>query len=184
MPLFPALRFAVPVLAAAAGLLGGCSGSTSDSSTGSPKVATLQSADVAASPSTSVDDQRPLVRLDASDEEREDSIKLWAACVFKLGGPGYEDPRSLIWHRGEAKAEKIRVACQSKEPETYEQRQQRTDIAAFRDNQREWYKCAKEAGYKLTPPEEDGQFGLTEVGPNGDFGSAKMEDCRKEAFKE
>jgi hypothetical protein len=85
---------------------------------------------------------------------------------------------------GDAKAKKVEATCHPKEPETYEERQKRTDVSAFRDNQRQWFQCAKKAGYKLTTPDENGEFGITEVGPNGDFASPKMESCRKEAFRE
>jgi hypothetical protein len=59
----------------------------------------------------------------------------------------------------------------------------RTDISAYKDNQYEWYQCAKRAGYKVTAPDpETGQFGLAEVGENGDFGSPTMAACRRQAF--
>ena len=86
--------------------------------------------------------------------------------------------------KNDPEAAKIRAACLPLEPESYEQRQKRTDVAAFRDNQRQWHQCAKKAGYHLTEPDENGEFGLTEVGPDGDFGSAGIQDCRVAAFKD
>jgi hypothetical protein len=126
------------------------------------------------------------VPLDATDEERNRLTKVWTDCVTQTGGPGYEEPKMIFKYlsEGDKKALRVQAACASKMPETYEERQQRTDLATFRDNQRQWYRCAQKAGYKLTEPSEDGEFGITEVGPNGDFGSPKMENCRKEAFKD
>ena len=73
--------------------------------------------------------------------------------------------------------------CLPKQPESFEEHQLRTDVTAFQDNQREWYRCAQAAGYKLTAPDpETGQFGLTEIGPNGDADSEKMQACRRQAF--
>jgi hypothetical protein len=175
----------VVVALAVALSLGGCSGPAGESD--APPVATLQSGAPAAASSTPAgEDARPLVRLDATDEEREALTKVWMDCVRTEGGAGYEEPKLLFKYlfEGDAKAKKVEATCHPKEPETYEDRQRRTDVSAFRDNQRQWFKCAEKAGYKLTKPNEDGEFGITEVGPNGDFGSPKMENCRKEAFKD
>ena len=87
-----------------------------------------------------------------------------------------------IYREKSVKNREIREKCASKEPETYEERQKRHDLPAFKDNQREWYKCAEKAGYDLTAPDENGEFGLAKVGPNGDAASPKMEACRKQAF--
>jgi hypothetical protein len=188
MPQFRSLRYAVPLLAAVV-LLGGCSGSPSDDRAGGAKVATLQSSAPRTSPSAARDDERPLVPLDASDADREALTAVWAACVSKEGGPAYRNPKAVFTEerspdpKKKAKAKAVQAACLAKYPETYEERVKRTDIAAFRDAQRRWYQCAGRAGYKLTEPDENGEFGITEVGPNGDFASPKMEACRKAAFQ-
>jgi hypothetical protein len=183
MPNTTVKRFVVPVLVVVC-LLGGCSGAKDDKPGGSPQVASLQSPSTPSESQETADDQRPLIALDATDEEREAAWDVWGDCVKKEGGPGYENPKTVFIkeHQQDAKAKKIRAACLPQEPETVEDRLKRKDISAFRDNQREWYKCAGEAGYQLTTPDENGEFGITEVGPNGDFGSPKMEACRKEAF--
>jgi len=180
----PVSRRVVVALAVALSL-SGCSGPRSGE-TDAPPVATLESAAPAAPSSAAGEDARPLVRLDATDEERNAATKVWMDCVRDEGGAGYEEPKLLFKYlsEGDAKAKKVEATCHSKEPETYEERQKRTDVSAFRDNQRQWIQCAKKAGYKLTTPDENGQFGITEIGPNGDFGSPKMEACRKEAFRE
>lgn len=174
---------AASLLGGGTGLLGGCSGEKAEA----PPVATLQSAAAPAASSPAVnDDLRPLVRLDATDEEQTALVKVWSTCVQKEGGPGYEEPKMLFQYLADKDPKAIRVeaACHNKFPESYEERQRRKDIAAFRDNQRQWYRCAQQAGYKLTTPDEDGQFGITEIGPQGDFQSPGMENCRKEAFKD
>jgi hypothetical protein len=183
MPNSTVNRFVIPALAVVC-LLGGCSGAKDDESGGSPRVASLQSPSTPPKSQETADDQRPLIAADATDEERDAAWDVWRACAKKEGGPGYEHvtPMFLKEHQQEAKVKKIRKACEPHEPETFENRLKREDISAFRDNQREWYKCAREAGYKLTKPDENGEFGITEVGPNGDFESPKMEACRKEAF--
>jgi hypothetical protein len=177
-------RFAGAALAVTF-LMGGCSaGAKKDQP---PDVASLEtSGPAAASPSAAVDDQRPLMALDATDEERERLVKVWTDCVTKTGGPGYEEPKMIYKYlsEGNAKAKRVEAACATKMPESYEERQKRHDVAAFRDNQRQWYACAKKEGYKLTEPSEDGEFGLTEIGPQGDFASPKIEACRLEAFRE
>ncbi|MEU7982602.1 hypothetical protein AB0B63_29225 [Micromonospora sp. NPDC049081] len=184
-----ARRFAVPVLVVGC-LLSGCSTARTDDRADGPRadssrVASLQSPDPASSsPAGSVEDQRPLIPLDATNDEIEALRAVWGKCVAKVGGPGYEDGRSVIWKESQKdpRAKEVRAACRSKEPEFFDERLKRTDNAAFRDNQRQWYQCAKKAGYRLTEPDEDGEFGITEVGPNGDFQSPRMTACRREAF--
>jgi hypothetical protein len=176
-----AMRYAVATIALA-GLLTGCSGRGETF----PRVASLQTPAPATSPAATGDDQRPLVPVDATDEERERLQNVWIDCVAKAGGAGYENPKMVYEYerQGNAKAKKVLASCRAKEPESYEERQKRTDLSAFRDNQRQWYQCAQKAGYKLTAPSEDGEFGLTEIGPNGDYESPKIEACRVAAFKD
>jgi len=158
-------RHAVAALAIA-GLLGGCSAAEADF----PRVASIKSPELSASqPAVAGDDQRPLIPLDATTEERDALRNRWRDCLRDKGDPGSEHAT-------------VRAACRPVEPETYEERQKRTDVSAFRDNQRQWYRCAEKAGYRLTKADENGEFGLEEVGPDGDFQSPKMEKCRKEAF--
>ncbi|MFJ8686511.1 hypothetical protein [Micromonospora wenchangensis] len=178
-----ARRFAVPALVVGC-LLAGCSAAPTDDRADRSRVASVQSPTARTSGPADVEDRRPLIPLDATNDEIEALRAVWGRCVAKEGGPGYEDGRSVIWKesQNDPKAKRVRAACRSTEPEFFEERQKRTDNTAFRDNQREWYRCAKQAGYRLTAPDEDGEFGLTEVGPNGDFQSPKMTACRREAF--
>jgi len=180
-------RFAVVTVSLAV-LLAGCSGGSAEQD--APPVATLQSA--AASSGAPAGDQRPVYPVDATDEQVKEFAKPWTDCLKKKGVKKPELALGLIQKGGtandlsdldrqnDAAAWK---ACESQQPESFEERQLRTSPTEFRDNQREWYRCAQAAGYKLTAPDpETGQFGITEVGPNGDFGSEKMQDCRRQAF--
>ena len=169
---------AIAVAAGLVWLLTGCTGAEPEA----PRVATLQSAP----PSTPVQATRPVVPIDATEADLRSILKPWLDCLVKEGGPKYKDAAGLFqkgFTEKDVKQDAVLAACFSKQPESYEDNQLRTDITAFKDNQREWYRCAEAAGYKLTKPDpETGQFGLTEVGPNGDFGSDKIQDCKRKAF--
>src|SRR5690242_16194868 len=103
-------RHAVPFAARAAvtaaaltlltGLLAGCSKSAEPATGGTgPQVASLQTAAPQTTVAQNVDDQRPLVRLDASEAEVEALWKVWGDCILEAGGPGYEDPRAIYWKK-------------------------------------------------------------------------------------
>jgi hypothetical protein len=168
-------------------LLAGCS---DDPGKDEAPVASLGSAGAPAAPSAAagdVNDQRPLVRLDATDEEKARLVDEWAECLTKEGGPGFRDPGTGDFKRAllDSKSKPALAACAAKEPEDYDARQARTNPSAYRDNNREWYQCAKEQGYRLTAPDPDtAEFGLTEIGPNGDFDSPKINQCKRQAFAE
>jgi hypothetical protein len=169
-------------------LLTGCSsgGEKKDA----PQVATLQSA--APSTGAAAGDQRPVYPIDATDEQVAAMAKPWLECLRKEGVKKPDEAMQLVQKGGTAEdlhligSEADAAAwktCEVEQPESAEQHQLRTDPTEFKDNQREWYRCAQAAGYKLTAPDPNtGQFGITEVGPNGDFGSEKMQECRRQAF--
>ncbi|MET0424332.1 MAG: hypothetical protein ABW046_10670 [Actinoplanes sp.] len=163
-------------------VLGGCSGSPEG-----PTVATLQSP--AATASRSVD-QRPVFPVDATEDDKLAMAKPWVDCLVENAGPQYRDSAAELIMKGgimtdDAKGKAALQTCLPQQPETYGEHQRRTDLTAFQDNQREWYRCAKAAGYRLTAPDPDtGEFGLTEIGPDGDFGSPKILECERQAFAE
>jgi hypothetical protein len=167
-------------------LLAGCSGPAAEP----PKVASLQTPAAPSSAPAGATDERPVYPVDASDEERKAASEPWVACLVAKGGRKWKTDADLLLQKGIKPADypegrKELEACQSKQPEAYDDHQKRTDPATFKDNQREWYRCAREAGYKLTPPDPDtGEFGLTEIGPNGDVDSPKMRACKRKAFAE
>jgi hypothetical protein len=187
------MSYRTPFAVAAAGLvlvLTGCSSGSDKQET--PPVATLQSPAAASSAPTG--DQRPVYRMDATDEEIRTIAKPWTDCLAEEGVAKPADAVGLVQKGGTVAdlrlfgvSEKDAAAwkaCLPKQPESAEQQQLRLSPTEFKDNQREWYRCAQAAGYKLTAPDpETGQFGITEVGPNGDFGSEKMQECRRQAFE-
>ncbi|MCO8273878.1 hypothetical protein M1L60_25095 [Actinoplanes sp. TRM 88003] len=169
--------------------LAGCAGGAGEKE--APPVATLRSAAAPAS-GQPAGGERPVYPMDATPDQVEAMAKPWADCLRKKGVKkpgealgllqkgGTAEDLKLIGSQGDADAWK---ACEAKQPESFEQHQLRTSPTEFKDNQREWYRCAQAAGYKLTAPDPvTGQFGITEVGPNGDFGSEKMQECRRQAF--
>ncbi|MCA2219080.1 hypothetical protein [Jidongwangia harbinensis] len=176
-------RFAI-VITGLAVLLAGCSGGNSET----PPVATLQSQPppVTASPQSA--GQRPVFAFDATPDDKKAMTKPWEDCMVQNAGPAYRNSGQHLIEKGGIAAEdpKGRAAlkvCLPKQPEAFDEHQRRTNLAEYRDNQRQWYQCAKAAGYQLTPADpETGQFGLTEVGPNGDAGSPAFQECRREAF--
>lgn len=171
----------VIVIAGIAGLLAGCSGSGTEA----PPVATLQSQ---AAPVSAAADRRPVFPFDATDEEKADMSRSWEKCMVENAGPKYQGSAEVLIVKGglipdDEKGKAALRTCLPLQPEAFDEHQLRVDRTAFKDNQREWYLCAKAAGYKLTPPDPDtGQFGLTEIGPNGDVSSPKFEECRRKAF--
>jgi hypothetical protein len=175
-------RFAI-VVAGLAGLLAGCSGGNAER----PPVATLQSEAAAATASPGTD-QRPVFPFDATEADKKALAKPWADCMVQNAGPRYRSSAEELVMKGgivadDEKGKAALKACLPKQPEAPDEHQRRTDLTAYKDNVREWYLCARDAGYELTAPDPDtGQFGLTEVGPNGDFGSPAMQECKRKAF--
>jgi hypothetical protein len=166
-------------------VLGGCSGPDAEP----PRVASLQTPAPSSAPATAAG-ERPVYPIGATDEERKAISEPWVACLVAEGGPKWKTDAALVLQKGMGpddypEGKKALQACLDKQPEAYDDHQKRTDLATFKDNQREWYECAKQAGYKLTAADPDtGEFGLTEVGPNGDAGSPKFLDCKRKAFAE
>jgi hypothetical protein len=162
-------------------LLGGCSGAEQADA---PAVATLQSAAALSSAAAKAGTERPIVPIDATEEDIKVIAQPWVACLAKRGGADYQDEDAWQWFRkGFDGTDPVMKACLPKMPETQQDVLKRTDMAAFKDNQREFYQCAKREGYKLTAPDPvTGEFGLTSIGPNGDANSAKWQKCEREAF--
>jgi hypothetical protein len=164
-------------------LVGGCSSGKTET----PAVATLQSPAAVASRPV---DQRPVFPIDATDDDKLAMAKPWVDCLVENAGPRYRDSAAELIMKGgiltdDAKGRAAVQTCLPQQPETYAEHQRRTDLTAFKDNQREWYRCAEAAGYRLTAPDPDtGQFGLTEIGPDGDYGSPKMQECERKAFQD
>lgn len=163
--------------------MAGCSTASKDSD--APAVATLRSA-APATGSAGTGIERPIVPLDATQEEIEALGRPWIACLVKEGGAEYKSwttASALVKGVGTDASDPVMKACLPKFPERATEHLKRTDIAAFRDNQHEFYECAKREGYKLNAPDpETGEFGLAEIGPNGDATSPEFVKCEHDAF--
>jgi hypothetical protein len=172
------------IVIAGLGLLVGCSGE----STEAPRVASVQSESPAANASAESTDRRPVFSLDATEDDKSAMAKPWQDCMVKNAGAKYRNSAEELIMKGgvsadDSKGKAALKSCLPKQPESFEEHQLRTDLTAFKDNQREWYRCAQAAGYKLGAPDRNtGQFGLTEIGANGDFGSPAMQECKRKAF--
>jgi len=156
-------------------LLAGCSSATAETPPAAPA-------------SAPAGDQRPVFRFDATEDEKKAMAKPWVDCLVKNAGRKYQDKAEELIGKGgvtadDPKGEAALRTCLPQQPEAFDEHQRRTDLTAFRDNQREWYKCARAAGYQLTAPDPDtGQFGLSRIGPNGDFDSPAIQECKRKAF--
>jgi len=184
-------RSAVVVLIALVTLsVASCSAGEADSGASGDRVASVPQASEAgaATPTRAVqaEDQRPLVRTDATEQESKRLYLTWEKCLVEKGGSRYRGWGEVARVKGvdhRATKDAAQTACSAQLPETYEEREQRTDLSAFKDDNLQMYRCAKAKGYHLGAPDPDtGQFGLTSIGPQGDAGSAGMEECRRKAF--
>jgi hypothetical protein len=160
-------------------LVAGCSGAKQDAD--APAVASLQSAPP--SSAATAKSERPIVPVDATDDDINAMAQPWLACLVKQGGDRYKSWTAEALHKGVDETDRVIRACLPKMPETLQDHLKRTDLSAFKDNEREFYQCAKREGYKLTDPDPvTGQFGLTSIGPNGDADSPKWKECERQAF--
>ncbi len=164
-------------------VLAGCSGAEKEAD--APAVASLQSAAAPTSVAPAKPrSERPIVPIDATDEDIKAMAQPWVACLRKEDGSRFKDESTWqIFFKGADETDPAIKACLSKMPESLQDNIKRTDLSAFKDNQREFYQCAKREGYKLTDPDPTtGEFGLTAIGPNGDAGSPQWKACEREAF--
>jgi hypothetical protein len=141
------LALTVAVLALAA-----CSDSGSKAED-KPAVATLHSAGPKSTPSGNVEDQRPLVRLDASQEESMRLRVPWLECLRDGGVPGL-DVGGRYWKPTEEEGgphNAVYKACRPKEPELEIQRLKRNNNGEYMDRYRAFLKCMRDAGVDVSP---------------------------------
>ena len=163
------------------------SGCSSPPEAAPPRIATLRSADaVPASAKADPEDLRPLIRIDTSPAEQDRLFQVYFGCLTDAYGTTDAYTKKWAVEREMAKDPKwldAKAACHPKEPEDWQERLKRGDLVAFKANQYDFYKCAKAKGYKLTAmDDETGEFGLTEIGPNGDWDSDGIKNCERQAF--
>jgi len=169
-------------------LVAGCSGAAKTDSSpgaqGTTGVASIQKPSAAAS-ATAVAAERPLIRLDASDEEITRLRGVYLDCLLANGFPrqgvkgrnGY--PSDLDDFGLSAKVlGDIKKNCASKEPEMAMARAKRLD-PAYADHLDANIKCLNDHGVKAVV--QDGGPALVDGLPSESKGHW-LDDCEKEAF--
>ena len=167
-------------------ILSGC-GSTdeSETSSGSPGVASLQSPATATSPTTTA--ERPLIREDASEEEITRLRDVYIDCLWQNGLPrqaaikgrnGAVPADFDDFDLGPGGAEKLTKACGAKKPELPLQRAKRLD-PGYADHLRANVKCLNDHGIEAVV-QDDGPA-LVQGLPSKDK-SHWLADCEREAF--
>ncbi|KUL31755.1 hypothetical protein [Actinoplanes awajinensis] len=187
-------RSAAVVVTAAVSLtlVAGCSGAaTTDSSSGAQAttgVASIQQPSAAAS-ATAVSAERPLIRLDASDEEITRAADVFTNCLLTNGLPkaavmkgGYTiDPANISDAWGPL-SDKVRADlkknCASKQPEFARDRARRLD-PAYADHMEAFIKCLNDHDIKAVL--QDGELSSVDVMPTGSK-AHWMQDCEQEGF--
>jgi len=187
-------RSAAAVVTAAVSLtlVAGCGGAKTDSSSGAQSttgVASIQKPSAAPSvQAVSVD--RPLIRLDASDEEIARLRDAFANCLLTNGlpkkvvmkGGDTIDPADIPDFWGVDLSAKVRADikknCASKQPEMASDRAKRLD-PAYADHLEAEIKCLNDHGIKAVL--EDGGLALVDGMPSGSK-DHWMKDCEQEGF--
>jgi hypothetical protein len=168
-------------------LVAGCSGATkTDSSSGAQGttgVASIQKPSAAAS-AKAVTSERPLIRPDASDEERTRLRNAFTNCLVENGMPKNlaakggipSDPK--VFGLSDKVMGDIKKNCALKEPEEAMARAKRLD-PAYADHLEANIKCLNDHGVKAVV--EDGGPSLVDGLPS-ESKAHWLEDCEQEAF--
>jgi hypothetical protein len=177
------------VLALLAGMTAACSGDGGGTAAVEPTVAAIagtRPASTSSAASDDVDSRRPFIRHDASEQEKSALYAEWSECLKENGAKKSASQKEIMVQASRpqnAQAKKMAKACREKQPEAWDEREERTDPTLFKEHNLKMYRCAKAKGYKLTSPDEKtGQFGLTKITALGDFESPGILACQKEAF--
>jgi hypothetical protein len=179
----------ISVLALLVGMTAACSGSGGGTDAAEPTVAAIAGTRPASTDSAAPEDvnaRRPFIRHDASEQEITALYTAWTECLIANGakrGASLKETLVQAERPKDAKAKKMSKACRVKQPESWDEREERTNPSLFKEHNLKMYRCAQKKGYKLTTPDEQtGQFGLTKITALGDFGSPGIVACEKEAF--
>ena len=168
-------------------LVAGCSGpAQTDSSSGAQGttgVASIQKPSAAAS-ATAVTAQRPLIRPDASDEERTRLRNVFTTCLVENGMPkkfsmkaGVDADPEVLGVSAQVMSN-IKKNCASKEPEEAMARAKRLD-PAYADHVDATIKCLNDHGVRAVL-QDDGPA-LVDGLPS-DSKAHWLSDCEQEAF--
>jgi len=139
-------------------------------------VASMQSgAAPAASASPSSAAERPLIRTDTSDEEKD---RLWNEYHRCLADQGLTKERQDKAQAGaDPSAAAALASCAGKEPELVWQRAKRTD-PQYADKLRDWVTCVRAAG--IDAWEENGFMAFKSLPPADQM--RKVDACQDKAF--
>ncbi|MET0496109.1 MAG: hypothetical protein ABW000_23530 [Actinoplanes sp.] len=168
-------------------LVAGCSGATKTDSPsgaqGTTGVASIQKPSAAAS-AKAVAAERPLIRLDASEEERTRLRNAFTNCLVDNGMPkrfsmkaGVDADPEVLGVSAEVMSD-IKKNCASKEPEEAMARAKRLD-PAYADHLDATIKCLNDHGVKAVV--QDGGPALVDGLP-GESKAHWLDDCEQEAF--
>ncbi len=116
-------------------------------------VATLQSSGAASAKPGTPDDERPLIRPDTTDQEYVALNNAWLRCLGDHGVPlrPPQGPDGIIKSTADLTDPKYRAAadaCAAKKPETWQDRDARTD-PRYADHIREEARCLEAQGIKV-----------------------------------
>ncbi|MEV6630326.1 hypothetical protein AB0M54_06195 [Actinoplanes sp. NPDC051470] len=182
------VRITGAVLAVAL-LLTGCSGGADDSSSDDvASVVSIKPPQPSSSSAPSSSSERPLIRTDTSDDEKERLMQLWLSCLDK-NGAGTADKRKLaadstggaakanVDPAFEARYKQAEKLCANKEPEQVWERAKRLD-PAYADKLRDWVTCTRSQG--IDAWESDGYLTFESLPPENQM--KKVDACQDKAF--
>ncbi|WP_426505564.1 hypothetical protein ACPPVO_47685 [Dactylosporangium sp. McL0621] len=138
-----------------------------------PDVASMATGAASASPAPSAE-ERPLIRTDASNEEKD---RLWNEYNRCLADHGLTKEQQDRAQKGDPSAQAGLQACANKEPEQVWERAKRTD-PNYNDKLRDWVTCVRAAG--IDAWEENGFIAFKSLPPDDQM--RKVDDCQDKAF--
>jgi hypothetical protein len=171
-------RFAIVTAVVSVGMLTACADKSEPTGGGKqPDIATIAGKGPATS-APSAAGERPLLRPDASAEEKERLYQLWEDCRKANGAKMMTvDGREIVDKRA-PESEQASEKCANKFPEEIWQRAERTD-PLYEDKLRAWVKCVQSHGIKA---KADGRFLSYEEGLPSDAQQTFVDQCQSDAF--
>jgi hypothetical protein len=162
----------------------GCGQTTQPSVAATPDVATLRSATATATAQptpSAVASERPVIRPDATSADQERLYAAWAQCLRDNGMIFVGKPNPSVNDMEKPENAAFVKACASKEPESWEANNARTD-PHYADNMRAELKCVKAKGISAELAGDPLGLVVTD-----DRQAARAMDivgaCEREAFK-
>jgi hypothetical protein len=155
---------------------------TGAATTADPGVATLRSGAATAQPSPSIAvDERPLIRVDTTGEEAQKLWTAWGQCLRDRGvNIQPEKPSTEILAQPQNAG--AVSACAAKRPETFMERDARTD-PAYADHFRAYIQCIRDKGIKVDTGADGNQVIFTDD-RQVSRGPEVLPPCERQAFNE